>query len=232
MQMKNEIQFADYTPEISFNGDKLSQGLLAIFKKGVTSYLKYIPPKKRLNWDKSVKGFEAELEGRGLQRLLGTQNPKLIGMDDDLAKDLVNPKVHIYLKNGKIAVKQYEYLYSKFDKFIAEFELGKFQVTSEQYMLSKQNDKKKVRKTLFLKMFPNENFDKKWSLTINLPKRKRKRANTFSDDSNMSLLSDGNASDASAGDLGNSPDNIPIDEGDGNLPGARIMKKGTIKISR
>lgn len=153
-------------------------------------------------------------------------------MDHDLAKALVNPKVQIYVKNGKVAVSKYEYLYTKFDKFIAEFGLGKFQVTSEQYMLSKQNDKKNVRKTLFLKMFPNENFDKKWSLTINLPKRKRKRGNTFSDDDNMSLLSDGNASAASAGDLGNSPDNIPIDEGDGNLTGARIMKNGSIRISR
>ena len=89
-----------------------------------------------------------------------------------------------------------------------------------------------MRTALFLKMFPIETFDKRWSLTINLPKRKKKRGNTFIDDDNMSLMSDGNASAASAGDLGNAPDNIPIDEGDGNLPGARIMKNGTIKISR
>ena len=52
-------------------------------------------------------------------------------MDHDLAKALVNPKVQIFVKNGKQAVSKFEYLYSKFDKFIADLGLSKFQVSND-----------------------------------------------------------------------------------------------------
>lgn len=48
----------DYTPDVNFNSDKLAKSLLAIFKKGVNAYMKFIPPRKKLNWDKTLKGYE------------------------------------------------------------------------------------------------------------------------------------------------------------------------------
>ena len=97
------------------------------------------------------------------------------------------------MKNGKKIVNQLEFLYSKFDKLSQELNLVKFQKSSNQYILSKQNDKKNVRRNLFRRMYPSEPFDKRWTVIIMLPRRKR-RKNSTGDDDDLSLLSGGTGS--------------------------------------
>lgn len=80
-------------------------------------------------------------------------------------------------------------------------------------MFTKQNDKKNIRRNLFRKMFPTETFDKKWTLIIHLPKKKRHK-NSLVDDDNLSLLSGGTGSVISGmetmmnGNIGESLDEV------------------------
>lgn len=82
--MKKEIQFIEYTPDINFNSDKLAKSLLHIFKKGIKQYMKFIPPKKKLNWNKSFKGYEQQIGARGMAKGLTSESAmKALGIENE-----------------------------------------------------------------------------------------------------------------------------------------------------
>jgi hypothetical protein len=77
----------EYTPEVNFNSDKLAKSLLHIFKKGVGAYLKFVPPKKKLNWDKTLKGYEHHLAAKGMaQGLTSMSTMKMLGIETENGK--------------------------------------------------------------------------------------------------------------------------------------------------
>lgn len=146
--------------------------------------------------------------------LTSTSTMKMLGMENEGGKVTLNPKVKVVLKNGKKNVKELEYLFSKFDKLSNELNLAKFLKTNNQYLMTKQTDKKNIRRNLFRRMFPTEQFDKRWTMIIIMPKRRKRKNSSLIDDDNLSLLSGGTGSVISGMEtlLGGGGESITVDD--------------------
>jgi hypothetical protein len=193
MELKEEVEFADYTPDINFKPEKLAKNLLGIFEMGIKKYLRYIPPKKKLNYEKALKPYEDALEDMGFGKGLTSVGGQKDFAGEHKTDEGAGPKVQIIIKSGKRVVKQYEYNLKKFEKLAKEMGLVKFMQSRNLYVMNRQTDKRNVRRNMFKKIFPKEQYDKRWVLDIVVPKKKRRRMMMGSDDDAMSMLSMGGA---------------------------------------
>ena len=183
MELREEVQYKDYTPQVNFNSEKLAKSLVEIFKKGITKYIKFEPPAKKLSWSKATKNHQEILEEKGFSKGLSTMNTSKLftGLEEGTKgreDTLLSARVNIF--NGKKALYSYEYPLSQFDKLVEEMGLYPFR-QGNQFNFTRLSDKKSLRRVLFKRMFPDKPYEKKWVMKVVVPKKRRKRPSTSSD---------------------------------------------------